>query len=301
MEIKNFSKRFSKKLAVDHLNLVIPKGSIFGLLGTNGAGKTTTIRGILGHIHPTEGDIRTLGGNPWRHSNGDKRKIAFASESMHVPGWMTPERAVSFCAAFYPEWNHSLADRLLADFDLRGTATYRYLSKGQKEKIIILLALCQNAELLVMDEPASGLDVTSRHKLLSYILELVCDGEKTVILSSHLLSDLERIVDRIAFMHKGKLIAEGHLDELKGRIREIRLPVRLSQQVGEVFSVLRKEIKEDWVSVLAGDFTEEKFQRFCETNACGDITQQYGYNLEDLFVQMERESDWFCKEREERI
>ena len=211
IQTKNLTKVFEHEKAVDSLNLSVPQGSVFGFLGVNGAGKTTTVRMIVAHLHPTEGEAILLGKNPWKHSEADRCRVAYVSDNMHLPGWMTPEDAMRLNASLYPKWDSTLAKHLLTELDLHRTKKYQSLSRGEKRRLCLLLAICQNADVLILDEPASGLDVVARHKFLDLILEQVYDGTRTVFLSSHLLSDLERIIDRLAILHHGRVHLSGRL------------------------------------------------------------------------------------------
>lgn len=240
IETQGLTKVFGQKVAVDSLDLDVPKGSAFGLLGVNGAGKTTSVRMIVGHLRPTVGEVRLLESDPWRHSEADRRRITYVSDNMNLPGWMTAEQAIQFSAPFYPRWNATLAKRLLHEFQLSAVGRYQSLSRGQKRRLCLLLAICQNADVLVLDEPAAGVDVVARHEFLNLILEQVCDGERTVLLSSHLLSDLERVVDRIAILHHGRLHLSGELDSLKTSVRKVHLPVSVPREsLAEYFEVIR--------------------------------------------------------------
>ncbi|MBD3268372.1 ATP-binding cassette domain-containing protein [bacterium] len=289
MEIKNFTKKFGKRVAVDNLSFSLPKGSIAGFVGPNGAGKTTTIRALAGHLHPTEGEVRILGTDPWDLTVEQKRQVAYVSESMNIPGWMTPARAIRFNQSFYPAWDHELAERLLQEFDLAEAADFANLSTGQKRRTAILLALCQNADLFIMDEPASGLDVSARHGFLEHILNLACEGNRTVLISSHLLSDLERIIDRVVFLHRGRLTLEGSLDDLKARVRELHLPVQISKaDVERFFYTIRHETKGDETIAVVSNYSEQAFQALCQEFQCAEGAGQSGFNLEDLFVQMDQ-------------
>jgi ABC-2 type transport system ATP-binding protein len=290
IETKGLTKVFGQTLAVNSLDLAVPKGSVFGFLGVNGAGKTTTVRMIMGHLRPTSGEVYTLGADPWSHSESDRRRIAYVSENMDLPPWMTPERAICFNASFYPNWDSSLAERLLDEFELRGAGRYRSLSKGQKRSLCLLLALCQNAELFVLDEPTLGLDVVARHKFLDHILELVYDGRRTVFISSHLLSDLERVVDRVAIIREGHLRLTGELDALKDRVRKIYLPVTVDRDsLSKHFDLVRYESDEKGTIATVLDFDEGRFRALCEAHRCGEGAKVYGFNLEDFFAELEGE------------
>lgn len=287
IQTQNLTKVFEREKAVDALNLTVPQGSVFGFLGVNGAGKTTTVRMIMGHLHPTDGEVMLLGKNPWEHSEADRRRVAYVSDNMHLPGWMTPEHAIGLNASLYPQWDGTLARQLLDEFDLHRSKKYQSLSRGEKRRLCLLLAMCQNADVLILDEPASGLDVVARHKFLNLILEQVYDGNRTVFLSSHLLSDLERIIDRLAILHRGRVHLSGSLDDLKTDVREIHIPEIVPRESLEShFKVLRYEALKQRTTAIVRDFDETRFRALCRQHGWDDTAQVHGFNLEDLFVKL---------------
>ena len=287
IQANNLTKVFEHEKAVDSLNLTVPRGSVFGFLGVNGAGKTTTVRMIVGHLHPTEGEVMLLGKNPWKHSEADRYSVAYVSDNMHLPGWMTPEDAMRLNASLYPKWDDALARWLLNGLDLHPSKKYQALSRGEKRRLCLLLAICQNADVLIFDEPASGLDVVARHKFLELILEQVYDGKRTVFLSSHLLSDLERIIDRLAILHHGRVHLSGALDDLKTEVRQIYLPETvLRESLDSHFKVMQYESLEHQTVAIVRDFDEDRFRALCQQHGCGDTAQVHGFNLEDLFVKL---------------
>ena len=287
IQTHNLTKVFECEKAVDALNLTVPQGSVFGFLGVNGAGKTTTVRMIMGHLHPTEGEVTLLGKNPWKHTEADRCRVAYVSDNMHLPGWMTPEHAIRLNASLYPKWDSTLARRLLDELDLRSSKKYQSLSRGEKRRLCLLLAMCQNADVLILDEPASGLDVVARHKFLNLILEQVYDGKRTVFLSSHLLSDLERIIDRLAILHHGRVHLSGSLDDLKTDVREIHIPEIVPREsLDSHFEVMQYESRDHQTVAIVRDFDEARFRALCQQREWGDAAQVHGFNLEDLFVKL---------------
>ena len=287
IQTQNLTKVFEREKAVDSLDLAVPNGSVFGFLGVNGAGKTTTVRMIMGHLHPTEGEVTLLGKNPWTHTEADRCRVAYVSDIMHLPGWMTPEHAISLNASLYPKWNGALARHLLNELDLPPSKKYQSLSRGEKRRLSLLLAMCQNADVLILDEPASGLDVVARHKFLNLILEQVYDGKRTVFLSSHLLSDLERIIDRLAILHHGRVHLSGSLDDLKTDVRQIHLPETVPREsLNSHFEVMQYESNEHQTVAIVRDFNEARFRTLCQQHEWGDTAEVHGFNLEDLFVKL---------------
>jgi ABC-2 type transport system ATP-binding protein len=292
IEATSLSRMFCGKRVVDNLNLEVPKGSIFGFLGANGAGKTTTIRMLMGHLHPTDGAVRTLGADPWDHDEEMKRRVAYVSENMALPGWMTPGSACRFCASLYPAWDCTLEKTLLKEFELLEVGAFRTLSKGQKRKLCILLALCQGAELLVMDEPASGLDTLARRAFLDRILDVACSEGRTVFFSSHILSDVERVVDRVAILVRSRAALSGELDALKNSARKLHLPAQVSKEALACrFQVLRYVSSGGEAEAMVLGYDEEKFRALCAEHGCGGAARQFGLNLEDIFVEVTRESE----------
>lgn len=294
IELKNVSRSFGhgreKLLAVDDLSLVIPRGSVYGLLGANGAGKTTLIRMMLSHLKPGLGEIRVLGEKPACYTEGTRRKIAYISENMQLPRWMNIEDAIGFSKAIYPQWNDPLCKELLTRFDLKPNKRYDECSKGQKRAICIILAISQEPEVLIMDEPASGLDTLARRHFLSEILKITCDENKTVLFSSHILGDIERTVDRIVIMNKGRMVLEGELDTLKENVRKITIRGALSENIernlfGETFQRLRTIRSQDGLETIVTDFSEEKLQTFKRTLPESVSLEIEGFNLEEMFVE----------------
>ena len=305
IRLRDVSKRFGRTLAVDHLHLNVTRGSVYGLLGSNGAGKTTAIRMIVGHLHPSQGLVDVFGEDPWAHDETIRSKIAYISENMSLPGWMTVDDLLRFSERLHPCWNAQLAETLKIRFKLGGNSQrhgtrkngtekrrpFRNMSKGQKRLMCILAALCQMPELLVMDEPASGLDVSARREFLDQILEIACDGNRTVLISSHILSDLERVVDHVAIMHEGRMRMEGHLEDLKQNVRRLVFPGEIEKQdLADHFALLRYAFDGQCSEAVVVGFDEPAFQKFCTERGCGKA-QSFSMNLENLFVEVTGEQN----------
>jgi ABC-2 type transport system ATP-binding protein len=303
IQTEKLSKHFGDIVAVDALDLRVPEGSVLGFVGVNGAGKTTTLRMMMGHLHPSSGQVTVLGRDPREHSESTKRLVSYVSENMGLPAWMTPEQAIRFNAGLFEAWNGPLAEELLDEFELRGAGAFGRLSKGQKRKICILLAICQNAKLLMMDEPASGLDVMARRRFLERVLDIVCNDNRTVFLSSHLLSDLERIVDRISIIDAGRGIWNGYMDDLKAGVRKVHMTGSVTQQaLAERFTILRHErIDEHEMAITVLDYDEAGFSAFCREHDCSEKARVFGLNLEDIFVEMVKGNKQIQSNREEAI
>jgi ABC-2 type transport system ATP-binding protein len=292
VELQNVSRSFGsgrdRTLAVDHLTLSVPRGSVYGLLGANGAGKTTSIRMMVAHLQPDSGEIRVLGEKPTEYTTDTRRRIAYISENMQVPRWMSIEDAVAFCKPLYPNWNEPLYRELLKTFDLKPDRRYEESSKGQRRAICIIIALCQEPEVLIMDEPASGLDTLARRHFLSELLNITCDENKTVLFSSHILGDIERTVDRVAIMMRGRLVLEGELDTLKERVRRITFRSESgtpAEPAAKLFHTLRSVRDRGSLQWVVTDFEEEKLIRLRESLSDAVAVEVEGFNLEELFME----------------
>ena len=275
-------------LAVDHLTLSVPRGSVYGLLGANGAGKTTSIRMMVSHLKPDSGEVRVLGEKPAEYTTDTRRRIAYISENMQVPRWMSIEDAVGFCKPLYPNWNEPLYRELLKTFDLKPDRRYEESSKGQRRAICIIIALCQEPEVLIMDEPASGLDTLARRHFLSELLKITCDENKTVLFSSHILGDIERTVDRVAIMMRGRMVLEGELDTLKERVRRLTFRTetgKLDEPAAKLFHTLRSIRDRNSLQWVVTDFEEEKLIRLRESLPGAVAVEVEGFNLEELFME----------------
>lgn len=215
IELRGLIKRYGSKEVLRGVDLSVPKGSVLGLLGTNGAGKTTLIKAALGLIRPQAGECHLLGEPSWTLSADAKERLGYVPQVIDLYPWMKVRHVIEYTASFYPRWNDGLVARLIAEWQLPGEQRTGTLSVGQLQKLAILLALGHEPELLVLDEPAASLDPLARRQFLQLIIDLAEPGKRTVLFSTHITSDLERVADRVAILKEGKIVYAGLLDELK--------------------------------------------------------------------------------------
>jgi ABC-2 type transport system ATP-binding protein len=215
IQIERLHYRAGKTFEIKQLDLHVPSGSIYGFLGPNGSGKTTTIRLILGLLRPLSGRITVLGlPMPDQHAQVLGR-VGYVPEQPHLDATLTVRELIDFQAAFYTRWDRKRAEELVQQFELDGEHLFGRLSKGQKAKLMILLALAQCGDLLVLDEPTDGLDPVVRRDILSALLTYVSERGATIFISSHLVHELERVCDWVAVMDDGRLITEAPMEKLK--------------------------------------------------------------------------------------
>lgn len=223
IEINSLSRRFRRKQALDKVTLDIPRGVVFGLVGENGAGKTTLIKHLLGLLRAESGTVRVFGLDPVKQPEAVLKRIGYLSENRDLPNWMRVGELIHFTRAFFPDWDPAYAEELRNTFDLDPTAKLGTLSRGQRAQMGLLLALAHRPDLLLLDEPSSGLDAVVRRDILSAVIRTVADEGRTVLFSSHLLDEVEYVADHVAFLHEGKLVSKGPLQDIKSQYRSFTL------------------------------------------------------------------------------
>ena len=207
--------RFGKKTALDGIGFEVHAGRVFGLVGENGAGKTTLMKHLLGSLTPQQGSVRVLGIEPTRDPAGLLAKIGFLSEDRDLPRWMRVRELMRYTQAFYPDWDDAYAERMREQFRLDANAKVRNLSRGELAKTGLLVALAHRPPVLLLDEPSSGLDAVARREILAVVVRSVAEEGRTVVFSSHLLDEVERVADDVAMVHEGRLKVLMSMDEIK--------------------------------------------------------------------------------------
>ena len=215
IEVTGLSRSFGKKVALQNINLTVRPGQVFGLVGENGAGKTTLIRHLLGAYVAKTGSVRVFGMDPVSNPVSVLGRIGYLSEDRDLPLWMRLRELMAYTAAFYPDWDQPYAESLRNRFGLPLDAKIKQLSRGEKAKAGLLVALAHRPELLLLDEPSSGLDAVARKDILGEVIRSVADEGRTVIFSSHLLDEVERVSDHIAMIHDGVVTLDMSMDDMK--------------------------------------------------------------------------------------
>jgi ABC-2 type transport system ATP-binding protein len=215
VEITGLSRRFGAKLALNHVSLQVKPGRVFGLVGANGAGKTTLIKHLLGRLKPESGSVRVFGFDPVADPVAVLGRIGYLSENRDLPAWMRVDELLRYTEAFYPKWDIAYAEELRRQFGLEPRSKIKTLSRGENAKAGLLIALAYRPELLLLDEPSSGLDPVVRRDILEAIIRTVADEGRTVLFSSHLLEEVERVADDLAMMFNGQIVLAGKLDDVK--------------------------------------------------------------------------------------
>src|SRR5882757_6770832 len=222
IETRGLVKRYRNVDAVNGLNLSVPKGAVYALVGRNGSGKTTTIRMLLDLTRPDAGTARVLGMDAHADRVKVLERVGYVSDRPLLSGW-TGEQLVRFNRGFYARWSDELVERYVRVFDIPMKQKFRNLSRGNQTKMWLLLALGQQPDVLVLDEPTAGLDPVVTDQLLRVLVEDVASEGRTVFLSSHHLAEVERIADWVGMIDKGKLLMEAPMEELRAKFRRIQV------------------------------------------------------------------------------
>lgn len=288
IETAGLTKFYGPRCVVNNLRLTVPAGTVFGFLGRNGAGKSTTIRMLLGIVQPTWGEIRLLG-QP-RESLGPetRSRVGYLAEGHPLYGWMGVAEAVKFRRTFYPErWNQTLADRILEHFKLPSRAKIGRLSQGQRGQVALALAVAPDPDLLILDDPSLGLDTVARREFLVSLIQLIQREGRTILYSSHMLADVERVADRIGILVDGVLRVDCPTGYFKRAVQKVVLefpstPPRFPECDG-VVNVWTFERRLELAVVNFGDNHRAAIELLAPLSC--DVIEM---NFEDAFVEYTR-------------
>ncbi len=211
LECKDLTKSYGSTLALDHLNLTFEPGRIIGLLGPNGSGKTTLLKLINGLLQPTSGQVYIDGKLPGPQT---KALVSYLPDRTYLSDWMKVKEIFSFFKSFYADFDQTRAYDMLHSLDIDENARLKTLSKGNKEKVQLILVMARKARLYLLDEPIGGVDPAARDYILKTIINNY-NEEATLLISTHLIQDVEQIFDEIIFLNKGKAVLQGAVDDIR--------------------------------------------------------------------------------------
>jgi ABC-2 type transport system ATP-binding protein len=225
IRLSGVERRFGRRATnvLDGVDLSIPRGSVVGLLGRNGSGKTTLIKCAMGLLRTDAGKARVFDEDAWDLSPEAKMRIGYVPQVVSLYPWMRVKQLIGYTASFYPTWNDDRVAHWLDEWQLDANARIGPLSVGQLQKLAIMLALGHEPELLVLDEPVASLDPHGRRSFLQTIIDRAMDGRSTVLFSTHITSDLERVADRVAILREGRIIYHDELDALKDSVKRLHI------------------------------------------------------------------------------
>ena len=283
IQTRELTRYFGRKCAVHDLNLEVPKGCVFAFLGRNGSGKTTTIRMLLGLLAPTRGAASVLGCDSQALTPGMRARIGYLTEEHQLYGWMSLREAADFQSAFYPRWNQKIYRGVIGHFGLKPEARVKDLSRGQRAGLCLALTLAPDPELLILDDPALGLDPVARRSLVESMIYLTRRADRTIFFSSHDLSDVERVADYVAVLDYSVLRACCPLEAFRTSVQEVRLqfagaPPHLPNIPG-LLQAIRLERELRVTCVHYDDATEQALR-----NLSPESMETLPLGLEDAFI-----------------
>jgi ABC-2 type transport system ATP-binding protein len=287
IKIENLVKYFDGRCVLDGINLNVPNGCIYGLLGRNGTGKTTIIRILLGLDSPTRGGTSLLGTDSAKLSAKLHGRIGYVAEAHNLIQSYKVSRLVKLCRSLSLQWNDEFFNQLLETFHLPMNRRVSRLSIGMRAQLNLSLAMATDPELLILDDPTLGLDTVARRQFLELAADLLQKDGRTILFSSHILSDVERVADRIGILAAGKLIVDCPLEELKKRVKKLRFifpeqpPTNL-----HLTEIVNQQIQGRELTITVANWNQQK-QAIVETFKPASCTE-IPMSLEDIFIECTR-------------
>lgn len=282
---KSFGDAYSGKQVLRGVDLAVEPGAVLGILGQNGSGKSTLLKCSLGLLRATGGSVTIMGDDSWDLSAETKARLGYVPQEAVSYPWMRVRQVIAYTAAFYPAWNQPLVDELCRRWRLPLEERVGPLSVGQLQSLAIVLALGHEPDLLILDEPVASLDPTARREFLRTILEIIDNPRRTVLFSTHITSDLERVANRVAILRDGQIAFNGELDELKDRVKRLRIAA--THDLPRTFALpgaLRYEIDGPVATVSVDNFDEGLVDAIRTTWSA--VVSVEDLNLEEIFVEM---------------
>jgi ABC-2 type transport system ATP-binding protein len=283
VETQNLGKDAGTRRILEDVTLRASPGTVVGLLGRNGAGKSTLLELLLGFAMPTTGEARVFGESSSRLSADCKARIGFVAQQDELMTLMTGAQHLSLAASFHASWDHALIQRLAREWEVPLDRRVGVLSGGERQKIATLLALGHRPDLLVMDEPASGLDPVARRAFMVTLLEIAAESGRTILFSSHIVSDIERIASHVWMLREGKMVWQGELDHLKeSTVRVVLRAERDFAAPPDIAGALHCQVQGGFATLVLRDWTPGRLQQIeQQTGARGEVTP---LALEDIFL-----------------
>ncbi|MGZ3615920.1 MAG: ABC transporter ATP-binding protein [Ktedonobacteraceae bacterium] len=297
IDIQDLVVKYGSKRAVDGLTFTVPVGSIFGFLGPNGSGKTTTIKTLLGFRPPNAGGAHVFGYDVASESLQVRARVGYVSETNSLYDFLTIPQLCAFCRSVSQEWDQHLVDRYVGLFGLPPSENVGNLSKGMKSQLALSLALGSNPELLILDEPTAGLDPMARHEFLNTLVTEVASRGKTIFFSSHILSEVEAVADRVAIIHSGKLVLCDQLNHLKQAKKVVKLTyidvppkaeIEELRRLPEIMNIAQEGRSVRLLTRSDADRMEQTLKN--RPYALREV-ETVDLNLEDLFLESMKEVD----------
>ena len=238
---KDLTRRYGKTIAVDNISFDIPAGRIVGLIGPNGSGKTTALKAILG-LSPFEGELKVLGLDPRTRRDELMQQVCFIADVAILPRWLRVRDAIDFVAGVHPKFDRTRAERYLANTKLTPTMKVKEMSKGMVVQLHLALVMAIDAKLLVLDEPTLGLDILYRKQFYQHLLEEYFDQNKTIIITTHQVEEIEHILTDLMFIREGKIVLTSTMDEVGVRFVEVMVPAEKTDEARSLNPIDERQV-----------------------------------------------------------
>ena len=289
IEARHVVKSFGSHSVLQNTTLSIEKGHVVGLLGTNGSGKSTLIKCLLGLLKVDQGHATLFGEDSWDLSASAKARLGYVPQEAKFYNWMKVRQVVEYWGTFYPNWDSSWVNELMDRWEVPREQAVAPLSPGQLQRLALVVALGHHPELLILDEPVASLDPVGRRETLRQLIDLTKDGEHTVLFSTHILSDLERVASHIAILVEGKIACFEELDGLKERVKRLRL--RSNLPLPKSFAVpgaLRTSVAGNEALIAVANLDDDLLESL-ESTWNADISVE-DLGLEEIFLELNGQS-----------
>jgi len=287
VQTRNLGKSFSGKAVLEGLNLEVYPGDVVGLIGLNGAGKTTLLEVLAGFSPATQGDVTVFGHPILRLPEAEKRRIGYVPQTDELIPSLKAVDYLEVIASFYPCWNRERINALAGAWQLDLSARTRALSVGQRQKLSLLGALGHQPDLLLLDEPVASLDPLARRQFLQELVEVTAAGERAVILSSHIVSDIERLANRIWVLKDRRLYWSGECDSLKDSV--VRIHYRSRERLTALMdlpNVLHRHEEDGYTAMVVQDWSDSLYRQF--RGVAGVALEIETLSLEEIFLELHR-------------
>ena len=284
---RGLSKSFSGKSVLEDVSFEIEPGDVVGVLGKNGAGKTTLLELMLGFTPASAGKVEVFGHDSYRMPASVKARVGFVPQQDELVNQLTAADQVRVIRSFYKQWDDELIARLMAKWEIDPAHRIKRMSVGQRQKLSILLALGHRPDLLLLDEPVASLDPIARRHFLEQIVDIAADGTRSVVFSSHIVSDIERLASKIWILKDRRLCWRGDFDDLKDSI--VRLHVRSTRPVARSWAIpnaLSVEYAESYATAIVHDWNADLHAEIAQLT--GAELEPEPLTLEDIFLEMHR-------------
>jgi ABC-2 type transport system ATP-binding protein len=289
IRLEKVSKSYGNKQVLKDIDLTVRKGTIMGLVGKNGAGKTTMIKSLLGLLKLDSGKATLFGQDSWDLPGEVKQKLGYVPQSVNeFNGWMTVDALLEYTSVFYDKWNKNKVDHLLKDWNIDPKARFRSLSEGEKQKVAIIMAMGHEPELYIFDEPVASLDPVARRSFIKELIDLNIESGTTMLFSTHITSDLERIAADVALLKDNEIKYVGDLSVLKEKVVKLHIQSERELKTDDLSfqRILSSNISGKRATVTVDGINSHDISGF-ERKLAAKITVEQ-MNLEDIFLELNK-------------